>query len=101
MSYQSLNIIGSMTAGVQTVQLERQTDRDRVDAYRAMMKDQVTLRSGSSPDEVDVIEDRMVVGDAPEEHKKNPYLFLRYNAHREVQEEPEDEDSGGKLDLVV
>ncbi|MFO0946510.1 MAG: hypothetical protein U1D30_11260 [Planctomycetota bacterium] len=86
MAYQSLNIIGSFTAAAPAIQRDTAADRDRVEAYRSLLKNQVQLRNGVVND-VDA-DDRMVVGDAPHE-RRNPYLFLRYNTnpHTENAEE--------------
>lgn len=103
MAYQSLNIIGSFTAGAPAVQREASADRDRVEAYRSLLRNQVQFRNGVVTDVES--DQRMVVGDAPHE-RRNPYLFLRYEqeAKRPAEEETEEPKTtlpGEKLDLVV
>lgn len=102
MAYQSLNIIGSFTAAAPAIQRENAADRDRVEAYRSLLKNQVQFRNGVVND-VDA-EDRMVVGDAPHE-RRNPYLFLRYH-NQPRKENPEaggdtPAGPGDHIDLLV
>jgi hypothetical protein len=107
MAFQSLNIIGSFLVGVPAVQREVSADRERVEAYRSLMRQQVQLGNRSSTDDVNDIEspDKMVVGDAPEE-QRNPYLFVRYpkstveNTSEPVEEStPSDDDQ--HLDVLL
>jgi hypothetical protein len=76
MAYQSLNIIGSLTAGTNLVQGQSNADRQRMEAYRSLLKDQVTQRkpdgTGNDPIEVNATSDRITIGDAPEE-RRPPY----------------------------
>lgn len=100
MAYQSLNIIGSFTAGAPAVQRDVVADRDRAEAYRSLLRNQARYREGVI---VDVESDqRMVVGDAPHE-RRNPYLFLRYENEEKPkgEETPENPTPGTQLDMVV
>ncbi|MBY0587007.1 hypothetical protein K2X85_07510 [bacterium] len=76
MSFQGLNIIGSFTAGTNLVQGQANADRQRVDAYRSLLKGQVVQRKtdGTADDhiEINAATDRVTIGDAPEE-RRAPY----------------------------
>ena len=79
MAYQSLNIIGSFTAATPVIQQQIAADRDRAEAYRNMLREQVRqpnpLQKGSEgPSEISETSDRMTIGDHPDEGR-NPYLF--------------------------
>ena len=105
MAYQALNIIGSFTAGVPFVQRDAQTDRDQVEAYRSVLREQVQLGSQFSPDNVGDVADRMHVGDPPHE-RRNPQLFLRYprkekDSSAEGQGAEASSEPGSQLDVVV
>ena len=73
--YQSLNIIGSFTAGTTTVQQQVHSDKSRGDAYRSLLKDQVHQRNPADPDTPvgNVDTDRVTIGDSPEEDR-TPHL---------------------------
>lgn len=120
MAYQSLNIIGSFTAGTTAVQSQISADRDRIEAYRALLREQGRLRADGSRDAELLVQDvdasdRMAVGDAPEE-QRSPYLFQeRYSqsAKAQASTEPVDESDpvpsaslddclpGSRLDVLV
>lgn len=79
MAYQSLNIIGSFTAGTTAVQSQLSADRDRIEAYRALLRQQGRLRPDGTRDAELLVQDvdandRMAVGDAPED-QRSPHLF--------------------------
>lgn len=74
--YQSLNIIGSFTAGTTSVQQQVHSDKARSDAYRSLLKDQMQHRNPADPDtpisKLDT--DRITIGDAPEEDRNPPHM---------------------------
>lgn len=81
MAYQSLNIIGSFSAATPFLQTQVSNDRERAEAYRQLLREQVTHRNptdqtSEGPAEVAATSDRMTVGDEPEEGR-SPYLFQR------------------------
>jgi hypothetical protein len=92
MAYQSLNIIGSLTAGTNVLQGQSNADRQRVEAYRSLLKDQVTQRkpdgTGNDPIEVNATSDRVTIGDAPEERR------APYQAYPAPPAQPDIEDPG-------
>lgn len=102
MAYQSLNIIGSFTAGTTAVQSQISADRDRVEAYRALLREQGRLRADGTRDAELLVQDvdandRMAVGDAPEE-QRSPYLFQeRYadGGRNRLEGETADDDAPG------
>lgn len=114
MAYQSLNIIGSFTAGTTSVQNQVSADRERVEAYRSMLRRQVLAgKSGALDAEalIDDVDDRMSIGDAPEE-QRSPYLMKRYAqlarrppAERaeaaETKEPPPPDAVGARLDTLI
>lgn len=104
MAYQSLNIVGSFTAGATAVQREISADRDRTDTYRTLLRSQLQGTRATTQDVADVdSRDRMQVGDAPEESRRNPYLYLRYPA-AERRANPETDAAGpaaDSLDIIV
>ena len=73
--YQSLNIIGSFTAGTTTAQQQVHADKSRGEAYRSLLKDQVRQGNPVDPDTPvgNVDTDRITIGDSPEEQRA-PYL---------------------------
>ena len=110
MAYQTLNIIGSLTAGTNLVQGQSTADRQRVEAYRSLLKDQVTQRkpdgTGNDPIEVNATSDRVTIGDAPEE-RRPPYQAYPSPPAEPGQEEsspgsdPSTVDSPDHLDIVI
>lgn len=101
MAYQALNIVGSFTAGATVAQREAAADRDRADAYRALMRSQLQDRMGTLAEEVTDVktDDRMQIGDAPQD-RRNPYLFLRYQGRPKPQSD-DGESAPNSLDTVV
>lgn len=105
MAYQSLNIVGSFTAGVPAIQREVEAQRDRVEAYRSLMRDQISRQDELSAEEVAAIQtsEHTIVDDVPHDRRRNPYLFVRYpkkTGSAEPQPEPSDQEATG-LDVVV
>jgi hypothetical protein len=105
MAYQSLNIVGSFTAGVPAIQREMEAQRDRVEAYRSLMRDQISRQDELSAEEVAAIQtsEHTIVDDVPHDRRRNPYLFLRYPRKSEsgtAPPESQDEEVPG-LDVVV
>ncbi len=105
MAYQSLNIVGSFTAGVPAIQREAEAQRDRVEAYRSLMREQISRQDELSAEEVAAIQtsEHTIVDDVPHDRRRNPYLFLRYPRKPESTEPPaeSDEEQAPGLDVVV
>lgn len=111
--YQSLNIIGSFTAGTTSVQQQVHSDKARSDAYRSLLKDQMQHRNPADPDtpisKLDT--DRITIGDAPEEERNPPHLARMKQAPSpknlgDGAEEPSsppmlDDELGSIIDTVV
>jgi hypothetical protein len=111
MAYQSLNIIGSFTAGTTSVQNQVSADRERVEAYRSLLRRQVQAGKSGTFDAdalIDDVDDRMTIGDAPEE-QRSPYLMKRYAPPPHPTPDGPDEPSesapadavGARLDRLV
>lgn len=105
MAYQSLNIVGSFTAGVPAIQREMEAQRDRVEAYRTLMREQISRHDELSAEEVAAIQtsEHTLVDDVPHDRRRNPYLFVRYRRQPEAEAppaEPPEEPAAG-LDVVV
>jgi len=112
--YQSLNIIGSFTAGTTSVQQQVHSDKSRSDAYRSLLKDQMQQRNPADPDtpisQLDT--DRITIGDAPEEDRSPPHLVrtkrsASKNTDAEnVEERPsaiiqDDDGPGSIIDTII
>lgn len=86
--YQSLNIIGSFTAGTTSVQQQVHSDKSRSDAYRSLLKDQMQHRNPADPDtpisKLDT--DRITIGDAPEEERNPPHMARVKQSPRKTKE---------------
>lgn len=108
MAYQSLNIIGSFTAGTSFVQNQVNADRERVEAYRSLVRQQAQAKNSATADQetlVADVDDRMTIGDAPEE-QRTPYFLQRYNPappKKSDQDEPATGNfaTGANLDTIV
>lgn len=105
MAYQSLNIIGSFTAGVPAVQREYGSDRARIEAFRSTLRDQATQQGRMATEDATTVADgeQKVVGDAPHQ-RRNPYLFLRYppSEPKAVADDvPAEVENAQRLDVVV
>lgn len=91
MAYQSLNIIGSFTAGIPAVNRDIAEERSRVEAYRSLMRSQIEQARTEASENVSTLEreGRMFVGDAPHE-RRNPY-FANRRAPNRATEQPTEE----------
>lgn len=109
MAFQGLNIIGSLTAGTNLVQGQASADRQRIEAYRSLLKDQVVQRKtdGTAEDhiEVNAPSDRFTIGDAPEE-RRPPYAPFDAKPPRPAKENadessPGDSPESERIDIVI
>jgi hypothetical protein len=109
-AYQAVNIIGSLTTGTNVVQGQTNVDRQRMEAYRSLLKDQVTQRradgTGNDAIEVNATTDRVTIGDAPEERRppyapfSGPAKATEPPAAEESPSEPTPADEN-RLDVVI
>ena len=105
MAYQTLNIIGSFTAGVPAVQREYGSERARIEAFKSTLRDQAVQQNRMATEDATTVpdSDQKIVGDAPHQ-RRNPYLFLRYPRSEPTvvnAETPPDAESGQRLNIVV
>ena len=109
MSNQIVGIVGSFAAGVPTAQREVTQDRDRAEAYRSLMREQVKKADRPSEDDVTSVtaSERVIIEDDAHE-RRNPYMSVRRPKRVAKSEESQgdeldsdDPGPGGQLDVVL
>jgi hypothetical protein len=104
-AYQSLNIIGSFTTGVGTIQRSIDIDRDRAAAYRSALREQMEGENQASAEEVAAVgaQEQSRVDDVPHNRRRNPYLFVQVRPAKEsaAAENGGPQQDEDKLDVVV
>jgi hypothetical protein len=110
MAIENLNIIGSLTAGTIGAQNQIHADRERAEAYRRQLKQQVLYRTPTGGDpatQVEVVDagDRMTIGDQPEENRGPRYFSRegrRQNPEPDKLDTPDSEESSPeRIDVVI